>query len=91
MPRKLAAPARRVKEALMINRLTTALAAAALALTPVAVWSQTSTTGGAQAADRESPAMQKPGKVQKDTDPRKNGTSQSQSTDGMNKNGKPQK
>jgi hypothetical protein len=74
----------------MINRLTTALMAAALALAPVAAWSQTS-TGGSTTAERDSPSMPKPGKVQKDTDPRKNGTNQSQSTDGMNKNGQPQK
>jgi hypothetical protein len=77
----------------MKSRLTIALGAAALALTPLAAWSQTSTTGqgGATAAERDSPSMQKPTNIQKETDPQKNGTTQSQSTDGMNKNGQPQK
>ncbi len=78
----------------MKYRLTTALTAATLALIPVAAWSQGATTGqagGATAADRDSPTMPKPGKIQKDTDPQKNGTTQSQSKDGMNKNGQPQK
>jgi hypothetical protein len=76
-------------------KLTTALTAAAFALAPVAAWSQTTTTGqggsATTAADRDSPTMPKPGKIQQDTDPQKNGTTQSQSTDGMNKNGQPQK
>ena len=68
----------------MINRLTTALTVAVLAFTPVAAWSQASTTGqgGAVSAERDSPTTQKPGKVQKYTDPRKNGTSQSETPTG---------
>jgi hypothetical protein len=90
MPRKKRRPSGR---RFMNSRLTIALAAAALAFTPLAAWSQTSTTGqgGVTAAERDSPTMQKPGKIQKETDPQKNGTTQSQSTDGMNKNGQPQK
>lgn len=72
--------------------LTLALTAA-LALLPVAAWAQSGATGqgGATAAERDSPTMQKPGKIQNETDPQKNGTTQSQSKDGMNKNGQPQK
>jgi hypothetical protein len=75
----------------MTRKATSLIAAAALSLMPVAAWSQTGQGGGSVATDRDSPSMPKPGKIQKDTDPEKNGTTQSQSKDGMNKNGQPQK
>jgi hypothetical protein len=72
--------------------IATVVTAIAITLTPLAAWSQSNATGqSGEAANRDSPTMPKAGKVQKETDPEKNGTSQSQSRDGMNKNGQPQK
>jgi hypothetical protein len=78
----------------MSRQLLKMTIAAAIAFAPVASWSQTNSAyTAAQTAttgDKDSPKMQKPGKIQKETNPRKNGTTQSQSTNGMNKNGQPQ-
>lgn len=86
----------------MTYKLLKLATAAAIALTPFAAWSQTgkyhqgdagpaATSQGAAKSDKDSPKMQKPGAIQKQTNPQKNGRSQSESVSGMNKNGQPQR
>ena len=78
----------------MTRRLLKMTMAAAIACAPFAALSQTNENHlqnqAATDSGKDSPKMPKPGKIQKQTNARKNGTTQSQSTDGMNKNGQPQ-
>jgi hypothetical protein len=66
-------------------RLATVIAAGAVALAPLHALSQTPTQPGTATSH---PDMQKSGKIKKQTNPRKNGVSESESPNGAN--GQPQ-
>lgn len=68
-------------------RLATVIAAGAIALAPLHASSQTPTQPGTSTSH---PDMKKSGKIKKQTNPRKNGVSESESPNGANKNGQPQ-
>jgi hypothetical protein len=78
----------------MTSKLLTLTATAAVTLTPVAALSQARVihhrAREASYRDKDSPKLPKPGKIQTQTNPQKNATSQSESMNGMNKNGQPQ-
>lgn len=82
----------------MTDKLLKLVAAAAIAMTPLAAWSQTNGAApnaryqndpSAASSDKDSPKMQQPGTIQKQTEPQKNGTNQSGSVTGTSKNGQP--
>ena len=68
-------------------RLATVIAAGAIAFAPLHALSQTQTPPGSETSH---PDMKKSGKIKKQTNPHKNGISESESPNGGNKNGQSQ-
>jgi len=81
----------------MLGKSLRLTAVTAVLFAPLAAWSQTNQNQqmqknpGSTASDKDSPKMQQPGEIQKQTDAAKNGTTQSESLSGKDKNGQPQK
>lgn len=78
----------------MTHKLLKLATAAAFALTPLAAWSQTDSAAPKAGYQNDPSATstdktQQPGAIQKQTDPQKNGTNQSEDVNGASKNGQP--